>query len=422
MEERRWARVSWCATSGLWKSKTVPRERDEVELTEGDAWTPWTQDVVTEPSMATGTLTLRDDASLDPDVLLAMGRPNARNTRIPWLAQCSRRMAVMYRGDELHLVDGRTFLVTQIHRLAREHNLCLKIGFEEEFYLLKGDEASGFHPVDASTYCSTASFDAHFDLFAEIADALDQQGIGVQLMHAESGAGQFEIALDHMDVLAACDAHMIAKETIMALSRKHKYRATFVPKLSPQSAGTGAHFHMSIWTVDGGENVTFKSDAAATFLAGIYGHLKALMLVGMPTSNSYARAAGDWTGCQYHAYGTSKNCPMRICSDRVEIKVMDGTANPYFCLASYIVAGRLNLEQQGEDVEEKMKLPEPCEEPTPENSTRLPENLKEALKTFEADTTLVEALPWAKAFLSVRKAEAAIKGGSQLVSVLMERF
>lgn len=55
-------------------------------------------------------------------------------------------------------------------------------------------------------------------------------------VHAESGKGQFELALGHTICNHAADSLIYAREVIKAVSRKHGLIATFVPKYELQLA------------------------------------------------------------------------------------------------------------------------------------------------------------------------------------------
>jgi glutamine synthetase len=47
----------------------------------------------------------------------------------------------------------------------------------------------------------------------------------------------------------AVDELLLTREAITAVAARHGMVATFLPKLSPDQAGSGAHVHMSIFKV-----------------------------------------------------------------------------------------------------------------------------------------------------------------------------
>jgi glutamine synthetase len=125
----------------------------------------------------------------------------------------------------------------------------------------------------------------------EVCDALEEQGVEVEMMHAESGGGQFEIVWQYDDLVKAMDKHMVCKETVMAVFRKNGMKATFVPKLSPSTAGSGAHIHLSLWKGEQSlmEDILEADSECCKFFAGIFEKLPSLMAVGLSNANSYAR-------------------------------------------------------------------------------------------------------------------------------------
>ncbi|KAK4392145.1 Glutamine synthetase [Sesamum angolense] len=76
------------------------------------------------------------------------------------------------------------------------------------------------------------------------------------LLHAESGHGQFEFALGY-------NLHnlVFTREVIRAVARKHGLMATFVPKYALDDIGSGSHVHISL--SENGENV-FMGRSGAT--------------------------------------------------------------------------------------------------------------------------------------------------------------
>ncbi len=49
--------------------------------------------------------------------------------------------------------------------------------------------------------------------------------------------------------MQATDALLYTREAICAVAAKHKLVASFLPKLSSSTAGSGAHLHISIMKV-----------------------------------------------------------------------------------------------------------------------------------------------------------------------------
>lgn len=318
-----------------------------------------------------------------------------------------------------------------LERMKTLYGLTMRVAFEEEFFLLKGSDIDGWKPVDASTYSSVDALQRSHLVLGAMASALEAQGIQPEMLHAESGTGQFEIVWSHQEALQAADFHCVAKETILAVARAHGLKATFVPKLSPNVAGSGTHTHLSLWK-EGDVNVMgeFASpdSNARRFVAGLLAHLPALVAVGAPTTNSYARLQpGCWAGSHVCWAVSDKEAPIRICNwdgssssqdnvRDVELKCCDGTANPYLWLGCVVAAGL-------EGILEQRVLPDPVGEDMSQ-MTRLPEDLASALKALQQNAVLCEAMGpnLSACYLAIKQKEATASTSKNDLSVLLERF
>lgn len=112
--------------------------------------------------------------------------------------------------------------------------------------------------------------------------------------------------------------------------------------------GSGVHTNISIHS---GTFQGEKSSKAPTltpletvFLQSVLDNLQAICAFSLPTVASYARVAdGVWSGGTYVTWGTeNREATVRLCgapgTHRFEIRCVDGTANPYLCLASILAA------------------------------------------------------------------------------------
>eukprot|EP00899_Mesostigma_viride_P013983 jgi/Mesvir1/22586/Mv05007-RA.1 len=170
--------------------------------------------------------------------------------KLPWFPRHGIAMA------DLHTVpDGaawglcpRSVLKRVLAKLLTQLGMAVRVGTELEFVLLRrvmGDRE--FEPITHSMYCSSVAVNAAAPVLEDIADALNALGIPYEQLHAESAAGQFEVAIGHLPALEAADAVLLAKEAIQAVAITHGLVATFLPKYLESGAGSGAHMHLSIY-------------------------------------------------------------------------------------------------------------------------------------------------------------------------------
>lgn len=84
-------------------------------------------------------------------------------------------------------------------------------------------------------------------------------------------------------------------------------------------------------------------------MAGLLDHLPSVCMFTLPLDASYARVVdGAWTGGSWVCWGReNKEAPLRLCGSgsgfNVELKAMDGLANPHLALAAVLAAGLTGL-------------------------------------------------------------------------------
>ncbi|KAH9855703.1 FLU1-II [Lenzites betulinus] len=337
-------------------------------------------------------------------------------------------------------------LLAQIVREAREKaGVSFLAGVESEFILLRPTEPGlPFQFVgDADWSCSakTRTGTVEAVVLEEITRDLLAAGVEVQMYHAEAAPGQYEVITGPLPPLEAADTLVFTRETIYNVASKHGLRATFAPRLSSTSCGSGAHTHVS---VHGPPTAARTSDEARaptltpterSFVQGLLAHLPAVCAFTVPTSASYARMVdGIWSGGTYAAWGTdNREAPVRLCGPRghhhFEVKCVDATASPHLALAAIFGAGLRGI------VEGAPLLVHDCVKPVAEmsaeeraavglaNPLRLPQTVADARRALAADETVRDVLGtnFVDTYLSVNETfEKYMESGS--VQATVEKF
>jgi glutamine synthetase len=324
---------------------------------------------------------------------------------------------------------------------AEEMGFQVMSAFENEFYLLE-PHLDRPVPTDSTPFASTRSIDLNPAIINDIAAALIAQGIRVERYYAESGHGQHEFAIRYTHALQSADQQIAFRETIHAVVLRHHLRASFLPKLFPDQAGSGCHLHLSLW--QHGQNILPSyetpwtlSAPARSFIAGILHHLPALMALTTPSSNSYRRLQPHYWSGAYRCWGTdNREAALRVPSNptlpsptHLELRTIDASANPHLALGSTIAAG-LDGIRQGLELREPVAIdPGHLSEEDRQHLgiDRLPQNLGEAIAHLSYNETLQTALgaELFQAYLAVRKAEwEALKDLSleEEVKLLMDKY
>jgi glutamine synthetase len=168
----------------------------------------------------------------------------------------------------------------------------------------------------------------------------------------EDANGQFEMNWDYDDCLITADRHTFFKFMVKTIAEKHGLRATFMPKPFENLTGNGCHAHISVW--DGKKNKFLDksnnlglSKMAYNFLGGVIKNASSLSAFFNPTINSYRRinapptkSGASWSPSSISYTGNNRTHMIRIPDPgRFELRLMDGSVNPYLLQASVLAAG-----------------------------------------------------------------------------------
>jgi glutamine synthetase len=243
--------------------------------------------------------------------------------------------------------------------------------------------------------------------------------------HPEYSTGQLEVSIPHGSGIAIADTNLVLRHTIRAVARGHGLAASFAPVVFAGLVGNGAHLHLSLWNrsrknlFHGGRGPEGMTREAEAFSAGILASMPALTAITCPSVASYQRLQPHrWSG-PWACWGReNREAALRFVTGMVgsrpaaanlEVKAMDGAANPYLALGAIVAAGIDGMER-------RLGLPDPVlDDPAsiPVSRRRalgirqLPSSLGAAIRELERSTTLRAAMGDVlfDAFLATRRAE-----------------
>jgi glutamine synthetase len=312
---------------------------------------------------------------------------------------------------------------------AEQEAITVRAAFEHEFYLAR--EIDGrFVPADDSLCFSSDGMDRAGAVIGEILDALERQGLAPRQYYPELGPGQQELSIQHAPLPTAADRQIAVRETVRGVAYRHALVASFAPKPFPDQAGSGCHVHLSLWR--DGRNLLHDPEGALglsalgrAFAAGILVHLPAMLALTCPSVNSYRRLAPNMWSSAYTCWGPdNREAAVRVASPfkgrveattNLEIKAVDGSANPYLALGALVAAGLDGVARGLEPGEPLMSNPHDLseDERRQRGIHRFPAGLAEAISALEGDPVLLDALgpALAREFLAVRRAELDELGG-----------
>ena len=279
----------------------------------------------------------------DPDSLI----------QLPWNKEVGWLASDLWMDGKPVEASPRVILKKQIKELAKR-SLTMKSGVECEYFLISEDGKSIADPRDTQSkpcYDQSALM-RRYDLIKEICDCMIEMGWGPYQNDHEDANGQFEMNWDYSDCLKTADRHTFFKFMVKTIAEKHGLRATFMPKPFGNLTGNGCHAHVSVW--QGKKNKFLdKSDKlglskiAYNFLGGVIKNASSLSAFFNPTINSYRRinapptkSGASWSPSSISYTGNNRTHMIRIPDPgRFELRLMDGSANPYLLQASILAAG-----------------------------------------------------------------------------------
>ena len=232
----------------------------------------------------------------------------------------------------------------------------------------------------------------------QITESLAGMGMGTFAANHEFMNSQYEINLRHAPALTAADRAFRLKSAVKDVAAQAGLLATFMGKPFNDQGGSGFHLHVS---ADRDDDNAFAdrndadgvSDELRRFTAGVLAHAPALMALLNPTINAYRRIVPDSLAPINISWGwDNRTSFVRIPAERgratrVEIRIGDGSANPYLAIAATLFAGLRGLR-------EELPLPEPVSGDAyrQEAGGAVPTTLEAALDALEADDHLREAI------------------------------
>ena len=247
----------------------------------------------------------------------------------------------------------RTILQRVLQRAEKDFGAKFLVGFETEFVLLDQND----QPVSGKGWWTSEKLQCGpiADCIHEIAEGIIEAGIDLETYHAESTSGQYEVVTGPLPPLQAADTLVATREIVYNIAKKHGYRATLAPKPFINQAGSASHVHISIQsprskTPSNHPDIPSLPADLASLMAGILEHLSTICMFTLPVDASYDRVGdGSRGGGAWVSWGReNKDVPIRLCGSgrnfNIEVKTLDGIANPYLALAAILGAGLTALE------------------------------------------------------------------------------
>ncbi|MGB0506815.1 MAG: glutamine synthetase family protein [Pikeienuella sp.] len=358
---------------------------------------------------------------MEKDVLLSPDMSSA--TAVPWADDLTIQVICdmqVREGGSLPIAPRN--ILRNVVKLYDEKGWRAVVAPELEFYLTKPNHdpnepiepplgRTGRKGASRQVY-SMSAVDEYGPVIDTIYDYAEAQGLPIDTVIQEGGAGQIEINMMHGDPLKLADQVFLFKRTIREAALKHNVFATFMAKPIRDEPGSAMHLHQSIVEKGAGKNIFSteegdESDLFRWFIGGSQHYLGQVVPLLAPYVNSYRRITveGQSAPANLEWAADNRTTGLRVphsspAARRLENRVIGMDCNPYIAIAASLACGYLGMKNQTE--------PRPAAiEEVWETKEALPTSLAQALARFERATEIREVLgeEFCKLYEDIKRAE-----------------
>ena len=258
---------------------------------------------------------------------------------------------------------------------------------------------------------SMSAVDEYGPVIDDIYDFAEAQGLEIDGILQEGGAGQVELNLRHGDPVKLADEIFFFKRLIREAALRQNCFATFMAKPIQDEPGSAMHIHHSVVDLKTGRNIFSEEDGSETdafmhFIAGLQNHMPSVIAVLAPYVNSYRRYVRDFAAPINLEWGRDN----RTTGIRVPISEPDGRrvenrlpgmdVNPYLGIAASLACGYLGL------IEGKMPRSQFTGDAYASDAD-IPGTLADALDLFEEAADMQQVLhpDFCRAYAAVKRLE-----------------
>lgn len=333
--------------------------------------------------------------------------------KIPWSPHSALLMCdLLHRSGERVTLSSREILRRSESKLTNA-GFTATFGLEVEFQVFERVDDGLEHaqatmpPAAISTRNTTQGYqfltetrygecEALLDQLRRMAEQLNLQPSSIEI---EMGPSQFEFTFEPSSPMDQADRFVLFRTMVKEICHAQGLHASFMakPKLE-NAAANGWHIHQSVTELKTNTNALMPEESgsltptANQWIAGLLENAAASCLLTSPTINSYKRFLPHQLAPNSIQWGTDNRGAMVRAllypgdhASRVENRVADSSANPYFALASQLLSGV-------DGINRKLQAPDATNTPYSSTAQALPASLFEAIEAFEASPLFLTML------------------------------
>ncbi|TMK84636.1 MAG: glutamine synthetase [Actinobacteria bacterium] len=395
---------------GTSRSKIVPIEHAERYARTGLNMYGGTVVLDSRSDVVSGTLYNEEVAYADQ-----LLRPDPSTAAVvPWAEATARLICDGFWADGRPQMAAPRQVFRRVLERTRDLGYEPLVGVEYEFYLL---DPETHRPLFTGYHIFNTVRNTWVPVIERIISEMRDFGIDIITANCEYAGSQWEINFRPATGMAGPDQAFSFKNGVKELARHEGLLATFMTKPFPDSAGCGAHTHMSLLSRDTGESAMADgndpmgfSTVGRQFLAGQLRHARSIYALLAPTVNCLKRRRRHTFSPTNVSWGPEdRSALIRVKGGSPEDRHLEnrgpsGLSNPYLATAALLAAGILGITDQAE-------LGPAARPPAEEDESKepLPSALEESLRLLESDDKIVELLgaEFIEAYTAMRRHELA---------------
>jgi glutamine synthetase len=303
-----------------------------------------------------------------------------------------------YQGDTAAICPRALF--TSVLKRAADGGFAAKYGLELEYTLFneshESARAKGYRNLATATMHKSHDLIvyqvAQSEWYESVAAMCEPLRIDLAKMHEEIGGGFMEACIAAGENTEPADQLVLLKNFLRALALRQGRAITFMPRWNEEADSQSIHVHVSLKDKKGvplffdAGQPHHMSDTFRHFIGGLQRHTGDLMLMYLPTINSYRRFAPGTFAPPGLTWGFENRttCFRVIGHDpgslRVENRLPGADTNPYLTVGATLAAGLAGIADRVEPMKELVgngfgRVPK---------SLAFPRTMPEAISRFRA--------------------------------------
>ena len=277
-------------------------------------------------------------------------------TTVPWLDGMAKVIC------DTEWADGTPLRAAPRHVARRMLERTADLGFgiqsahEYEFFVL---DRETHQPLFGGVHIFNNLRNDHLPAIRQVVDSLRAAGFPMLTANAEYAPSQYELVYSHEEGMAGIDNAFTFKNGVKEMVQHSGLCATFMGKPAAGMAGSGCHYHVSLFERESGRSAFHDPDNPGTmtpalrhFVQGLIDHGAACMALFNPTPNCYRRLTPHTFAPSNVSWGEEDRSAMvRIKGPgapgmHVEMRASSAISNPYLCAAGTLACGLLGLAEE----------------------------------------------------------------------------